>query len=373
MALAVVGIVLMVVNESSKRMRPQPHLQQKLGAASRTIRCFEAIRQARMGMGIVMDRENDPAGTGLIGQEFTITTTDRGVLESKMTSVNPNFAALFVQYFHDVNLRPGDPVAMAVTGSFPALNIAALAAAEEMRLRPIVITSVGASMWGANDPEFSWLDMERLLNESGLLHTKSIAASLGGSNDKGRGLSPKGRFYLEDAITRNDVPLIRELTLDESIRRRVELFDEAALPGKIKAYVNIGGGAASIGNSLNGTLIDPGVNKRLKPYNWSLRGALHYFAQRGVPVIHILNISSIASDHGFTIAPEVVTPVGEGAIFHQEAYDLRITVPSFLTYLLFCLIVLQLRKRALQTATDVAHQSTALRVARQPAGSRRGG
>ena len=67
-----------------------------------------------------------------------------------------------------------------------------LAAAEEMKLKPIVVTSVGASMWGANDPIFTWLDMEKLLNEKGLLHTRSLAASVGGSNDRGRGLSPRG-------------------------------------------------------------------------------------------------------------------------------------------------------------------------------------
>jgi poly-gamma-glutamate system protein len=364
--------MFLVLNETSKRLRPRPHLQQKLGAASRTIRCFEAIRQARMGLGIPVDRENDPAGTGLIGQEFTLTTTDRGVLEAKLTSVNPNFAALFVQYFHDLNLKPGAHVAMAMTGSFPALNIAALAAAEEMGLHPIPITSVGASMWGANDPEFSWLDMERLLNERGLLETKSIAASLGGSNDRGRGLSPKGRFSLQDAITRNDVQFIHEPTLDESIQRRVDLFDEAAQPGKIKAYVNIGGGAASIGNRLNGTLIKPGINKRLKPYNWSQRGALHHFAQRRVPVVHILNVPSIASTHGFPIAPEVVTPVGEGEIYHQEAYNLHVTVPSLVVYLLLCFFVLRSRQKALQTATDVARGSSLFQVVRQSA-QRRGG
>jgi poly-gamma-glutamate system protein len=171
------------------------------------------------------------------------------VLEAKLTSVNPYFAALFVDYFHELKLRPGDPVAFAMTGSFPALNIAALAAAEELGLQAIPITSVGASMWGANDPKFTWLDMEKLLNDRGLLHTRSIAASLGGSNDRGRGLSPKGRDLLKDAVERCGIPLIHEPTLDEAILKRVELYDRASGARDIKAYVTSAGAPRASGRA----------------------------------------------------------------------------------------------------------------------------
>jgi len=350
--LAVLGLAFHLIAESTRRLHPQEHVQLKMKAASRTVRCFEAIRQYRLGVPSEMDRENDPEGSGLIGQEFTLTTTDRGVLESKLTSVNPNFAALFVEYFHDLGLQPGDALAIAMTGSFPALNIAALAAAEEMFLRPIPITSVGASMWGANDPSFSWLDMERLLTDRGLLRTRSVAASLGGSNDRGRGLSPKGRALLQEAIDRNDVPLIYEPTLDRSVNRRIEIYNFEAGPQGIRAYVNIGGSSASIGNRLNGTLISPGVNRSLPPYNWTRRGALHHYARRRVPVIHVLRIESLAEAHGFPIAPEVIPSVGEGDIFLQEVYDLRIVVPAFLTFALLCFGVLRSRHRAAVRARE---------------------
>jgi poly-gamma-glutamate system protein len=353
-ALAVLGIGFHLLAESTRRLHPQAHLIEKMSAATRTVRCFEAIRQHRMGTPVVVDPENDPEGTGLIGQEFTLTTTDRGILEAKLTSVNPNFAALFVQYFHDLGLRPGDSVAIAMTGSFPALNIAVLAAAEEMSLLPLPITSVGASMWGANDPAFSWLDMERFLNERGLLHTRSIAASLGGSNDRGRGLSPKGRALLEQAIERNGVPPIAELTLDESITRRVELFDQAAAPRLIKAYVNIGGGSASIGTRLNGTLIPSGVNRELPHYNWPQRGVLHRYAQRRTPVVHMLRVQSVARQNAFPVSPEVIPAVGDGEIFHQEVYDLRLVLPALLTYLVLCFGVLRSHQLAARRAIEHA-------------------
>ncbi|MBN1824957.1 MAG: poly-gamma-glutamate system protein [Candidatus Eisenbacteria bacterium] len=350
--LAVLGLVLHGTAERTRKLHPQPHLLEKMAAATRTIRCYEAIRQHRMGRPGAIDRENDPEGSGLIGQEFSLTTTDRGILSAKLTSVNPNYAALFVEYFHECGLEPGDPVAIAMTGSFPALNIAVLAAAEEMSIKAIPITSIGASMWGANDPEFTWLDMEALLNDQGLLHTRSVAASMGGSNDRGRGLSPKGRNLLREAIERAGVPAIDEATLDDAIRRRVEIFDDNAEPRGIRAYVNIGGSSASIGTSMNGRLIRAGVNKTLPAYNWTQRGALHLLARRGIPVVHILRIETIAERHGFPIAPDVIPSVGEGEIYHQEMYDLRIVVPAFLTFAVLCFGVLRSRQRAAKLALE---------------------
>lgn len=371
--LAVLGIGLHYISETTKRMAPQPHLKEKMAATTRTVRCFEAIRLHRMGTPASLDRENDPSASGLIGQEFTLTTTDRGVLEAKLTSVNPNFAAVFVDYFFKLGLKEGDPVAIALTGSFPALNIAVLAAAEEMKLRAIPITSVGASMWGANDPYFSWLDMERLLNDKGLITSRSTAASLGGSNDRGRGLSPRGRELLKEAITRNDIPLISEPTLDESIERRVEIYDREAEPDGIKAYVNLGGGAASTGTSQNIKILDPGINRTLKPYNFTQRGALHYYGLRRIPIIHVLQIQEIAQMHGLPVTPEAVPPVGEGEIFNQEAYDLKVTVPAFLIYLVLCFGVLRERHRAAKAARERPAAAPVAGTAEGALGERSGG
>jgi poly-gamma-glutamate system protein len=308
----------------------------------------------------------------LIGEEQTLTTTDRGVLEAKLTSVNPNFAAVFIDYFHQLGLKPGDAVAFSLTGSFPALNIAGLAAAEEMRLRPIVITSVGASMWGANDPTFTWLDMERLLNEKKLLSMRSVAASLGGSNDRGRGLSPKGRSLLRAAIERNQVPLIAEPTLDQAIARRVELYEREAGAQGLRAFVNIGGGSASIGNQLNARLLRAGVSRILPQYNWTQRGVLQRLAAHGVPYVHVLNVETIASTHGLPLVPENVPPVGEGEIFYREAYDLRLVVPALVIYLVLCFGVLRARQRAARAGREVPDPVLA-RMAAQPVGERSGG
>lgn len=353
-ALALLGIGFHILAEATRRLAPQEYLQEKMAAATEAVRCFEAIREARVGTPGTLDKENDPEASGLIGQEFTLITTDRGVLDSKLTTTNPNFAAVFVQYFHDLDLKPGDPVAIAMTGSFPALNVSMLAAAETMKLKPIVITSVGASMWGANDPAFTWLDMEKLLNDKGLLHTRSLAASVGGSNDRGRGLSPEGRRLLRDSVARNQVPLISEPTLEQSVEKRIGIYDQAAGTRGVRAYVNIGGGSASIGNAQSANLIPPGVNTMLKPYNWTQRGSLHHYASKRVPIIHLLNIEEIATASGLPLTPETIPAVGEGDIFYREAYDLRIVIPAFLIYLVLCFGVLRARNHAARAAREVA-------------------
>ncbi len=367
--LALLGIVLHLLVEASRMMSPQPHMDQKIAAATRTVRCFEAIRLARLGMPEGHDLENDPASSGLIGQENTLITTDRGVLESKLTSVNPNFAAVMVDYFHRIGLKPGDVIAVALTGSFPAMNIATLVAAEEMGLRPVVITSVGASMWGANDPDFTWLDMEAFLVDRRLLKTRSAAASLGGSNDRGRGLSPRGRLLLREAVERNGVDLISVPTLDESVIRRMETYAREAGSDNIRAFINVGGGAAAIGNRQSARLIRAGVNRTIPRYNWSRWGVAHHMSVLGVPVIHVLNMEAIARRHGMPIAPEAVPPVGEGTIFHREAYDLKVAIPALLLYLVLCFRVLRARQRAVRAARETV-SPTVPGMVPEPAGER---
>lgn len=354
LALAVLGLGLHTLVERTKELQPQRHLEEKLGAASRALRCFEAIRLERVGTPGAADRENDPEASGLIGQEHSLTTTDRGVLEAKLTSVNPNFAAVFVDYFRTLGLKPGEAVAISLTGSFPALNVCMLAAADELGLKPVVITSVGASMWGANDPEFSWLDMESFLRSRSLITARSAGASLGGSNDRGRGLSPKGRALLRAAVERNSVLLIDEPTLERAVQRRLEIYDREASPGKVRAFVNVGGGSASVGNQMGADLVKPGVNRTLPLYNWTQRGVLQFFARRGVPIIHVLNVESIAREYGLPLAPDRIPPVGQGEIFYREVYDLRIAVPALALYLVLCFGVLRARQKAVRTAREVA-------------------
>jgi poly-gamma-glutamate system protein len=282
----------------------------------------------------------------MIGEEYTLITTDRGVIRSKLTATNPNFAAVFVDMLGGAGLMPDDVIAVALTGSFPSLNIALLAAAETMNLRPIVITSVGASTWGANDPEFTWLDMESLLLEKGFIRTKTTAASVGGGEDRGRGLSRRGRDLIEAAIHRNEVELIDEPTLEASIQRRMEVYDREAGDQRIKAVANLGGGVASLGASINGRLIKSGLTMSLARRNFPLKGSLLLLAERGIPVIHILQVSSLARQYGLPSPPGPNPEIGFGPVYFTVR--LNVAVAGLVLFVLALALLITIR-------VDLAH------------------
>ena len=66
-----------------------------------------------------------------------------------------------------------------MTGSMPGANIAVLTACKSLGLYPVTISSVGASQWGANQIDFTWLDMEKILFDREIIPSQSVAASIG--------------------------------------------------------------------------------------------------------------------------------------------------------------------------------------------------
>src|SRR5262249_46844454 len=147
----------------------------------------------------------------------SVITTNTGSLEAKRTTLDPNWAAVVVQLLYEAGVQRKGTIAIGVSGSFPALNLAAFAAAEVLDLDAISIASVGASSWGANIPTLTWLDMERVLADAGLLRTRSIAASLGGTRDRALGMPKLGRHRLREAIDRAGVPFLETETDLDSI------------------------------------------------------------------------------------------------------------------------------------------------------------
>src|SRR5690606_18084703 len=155
-----------------------------------------------------IDTFSDPAGTGLIGKRFTTVTSDTGLLSSKQTSINPNFAAVVVHFLKRAGLSKGETVAVGLSGSFPAANIAAYSAIQALGLRPVIIASASASQWGAKHPRFLWLDMEKVLYRRKIFPFRSSAASIGGVDDLGAGIAEEGIEKLRIGIERNQIPLI---------------------------------------------------------------------------------------------------------------------------------------------------------------------
>jgi len=335
---SLLSLLAFIAVEKSKVDVDQEWYSEKLEAAQLSQQAENQLKNYRLEKGIFIDAINDPNQTALIGQEYTLISTDRGYIDPKLSTTNPNFAAVIVQLLKEAGLQDGDNIAVAFSGSFPGLNISVIAALETLKLQPIIVTSVGASNYGANDPYFTWLDMENVLCKSNIFHTRSVAASIGGGFDIGRGLSPEGRELIEKAIERNGVELIYEKHLENSIAKRMEIYEKYSKGKPIEAFINVGGGIASLGNTINGQLIASGLTRNLPMRNFPVRGVIVQMGQKGIPIIHMLNINQILAKYGLPRSPVPLPEPGEGGIFVQKKYN--VTVASVATFFLVAVIVL---------------------------------
>jgi poly-gamma-glutamate system protein len=323
--LALLALMAFLAVEYGKEDVKLKWYDQKIEASNLAKEATDYLKELRMHKSVFIDVVNDPNETALIGQDITPITTDRGYIEAKLTATNPNFAAIVVDMLKEAELEKNDVVAVAFTGSFPGLNIAVHSAIQTLKLKPIIITSVGASNWGANDPNYTWLDMERALFKTGVFKNKSVAASIGGGLDRGRGLSPEGRQLIINAIERNKVEFINEEHLESSIQKRLETYDRYRKKDKIKAFINVGGGISSIGSIENVKFLPSGLSKTLPMKNFPVRGLLIQMAEKNIPVIHLLNVNQLAEEYGLPINPTPLPRPGEGEIFIQKRYSVLLT------------------------------------------------
>jgi poly-gamma-glutamate system protein len=317
LVVALIGTLVLLTIELRPWSPGSAHRDLARTAAEHTQRAFDAIREERLRRDIPLLPELDPARSGLIFRPATSITTSSGALSAKQTSVNPNFAALILAFYLELGLKQGDVIALGVTGSFPAWNIAALVAAEELGLRPIVIASAAASDYGASDEKFSWLDMATFLNERGLLKTKTLAASLGGLEDLGGGLSEEGTAILEAAIERSGAERLRATSYEESLAERLAAIERARAGAPLGAYVNIGGGAVSFGRSRAQGQFQPGIN--LPSPDVSEESVMGALSKQGIPVIHLVQAVELATRYGLPLRPHVTPAPGAGSLFRRSA------------------------------------------------------
>lgn len=316
--LCAIAIFGMLAVEFFQRTIRQPYYGEKIEAARLALRAMEHLRESRLKMGMKINEDYDPARSGLIGSRMTEVTTDRGDLEAKQTSVNPNFAAVLVHLLKELNVKKGDPVAVSFTGSFPALNVSVLAAVQTMGLKPVIVTSVGASQWGANQPGFLWIDMERLLQEAKIFTFRSTAASLGGKGDQGKEISEFGRRLLAAAIARNRLIPITAVSIGENVDQRINIYYRDAAP---KVFINVGGGVVSVGKRAYRKKLKPGIISSGNPASAESDSVIYSFLEKNVPVIHLENIADLALAYGLPESPPKMPPVGQGKIFSRREYD----------------------------------------------------
>ena len=328
--LAFISIAAYSIAYFSRKEFVSPTYEIKIKAATMMQESMNMLKNIRMEKGVFIDQENDPNEPGIVGSQFSLITTDEGNLDAKLTTLDPNFAAAMVELLNRADLVRKDSIAVMLTGSMPGANMAMLIACKAMGIYPIIISSIGASQWGANDPEMTWLDMERILFNNGYISARSIAASIGGRNDQGRLLSPRGRELIRNNIDKSRSHLISGKGLEDNIDQRMQYFGN----NNYKAVVNIGGGVASLGTSFNLRLLQPGIVYRKDIEKISrgdgIDGAVVRFSKQNIPLIHILNIQKLTDELGMEYAPIPLPEIGAGPLYAIEKYDLNMTILSLL-------------------------------------------
>jgi len=333
-SLSLLSILCFLIAIKNKTIDVSPSYDSKVKAASLMKSAMDELKDHRMEQSVFIDIENDPNETGLVGGPYSLITTDEGDLDAKLTTLDPNFAAVVIDLMYQLGLKKNDTVAVLMTGSMPGANIAVLTACKALGLNPVTISSIGASQWGANQIDFTWLDMERILFEKELILSTSIAASIGGRNDMGRLLSVKGRNIILDNIKKHNIPLIKKDRLSDNIEERMNYLNKYSSIDSYDAIINVGGGVASLGTSFNLKLLSPGVVSRADMNTigteGGIEGVFSKFINLNVLGLHILNIRPLIEQYNMKFAPIPLPEIGVGSLYAIERYNLLVALICFL-------------------------------------------
>lgn len=340
-SLMVLAIVLYIIAQSSYVRIKTDHYDDKIAASELMKKSIEAIKTELNARGWEIDPIDDPLETGLIGTRLSSITTDRGLLSEKRAALNPNLAAVIVEELAKLKLEPGDNVAVGITGSNPGVNIALYSAMQVMKLNPKIIVALSSASYGANREELTWLDIEKILNDKGLISFSSSYASFGGREDRGIGLSDDGIAALREAMTRNNVPLLIGTDLADNVQIRMSAYDEL-LPAdaRYKAFINIGSGLANVGSEPNANLIPEGINRKLAERNYETEGAMMLMAKRGIPVLNIRRVLRWVKKYDLPAAFDTIPKVGEGKVFSSMIHNQVINIMCLAVLVIAIIIVI---------------------------------
>ncbi|UCC40116.1 MAG: poly-gamma-glutamate system protein [Candidatus Aminicenantes bacterium] len=319
--------------------RDVSRIEREMTEASRIMReAVDIIRGCQEERGITLDRDSDINMTGLIGLEFSPLTTSLGSLEAKRTTTNPNIAGLIVFLLDESSVRRGDTIAVGASGSFPALIVAVLSAAKALDLKPLVISSLGASQWGANNPDFHLLHIHDCLLRNGIFDREPIAFSLGGDKDSEEDIIPGGLVSFLEETSKRGVLFIREHDLTRNVEKRMEAYKEKAGMNGIKAFINIGGNWSNIGDDSEILKLNPGLVKIKRIPPPQKRGVLFEMALRKTPVIHLLNIRGLVERYGLPWDPVPLPEPGDGKIY-QLAREKQLSFLILAAFYIFLVII----------------------------------
>lgn len=289
---------------------PAPDSAVKRAAAAKMQLCMDRVKAYKAEEGLSLAPE-DLFDTGLLGDRLTGLTTTLGIVEAKRTTANSDMAALAVQLLREAGVRPGDTIGAGFSGSFPALNLAVLAACDAMEVQCIYIASIGASSYGANQPSLTFPEMACRLADEGLIASYPAAVSAGGQNDLGQDMDPDDLASVWEQLSAWPLTVLREEDYTQNLAQRERLY---AAKGGIRCFVAVGGGIATAGK--NNAQLGQGL---LRPDRVGIltekSGLLERYCAAGVPCIEFLNIKKLMADYNLPYDPAQLHPAGQSAVY----------------------------------------------------------
>lgn len=299
---------------------------------------IEAAELAKLAMEQIKERKQelqiefpnvDKYNCGMIGDWTSQITTTSGIIGAKRTAVNPDFAAVYIDMFREAGVSKGDQIAIIMSGSFPTLNISAMAAAQVFELDVCIMSSIGSSTFGANNENFTFFDMAEYLYSIGTFKNRIDYVSFGGSNDDGAEFPSEVRNKILDRINKSGITFLCESNLEKNVKKRTQLIFEKCPNAKL--LISVGGTLVAMGEGDTGTtlyrgLVKPTYLNITKDIDESKCGLLDVFLNKGIPVIQMLNVKGIALDYGIEYDPAVIPPIGKADAYYEISYQLTIPI-----------------------------------------------
>jgi len=299
--LGILCIGLITIDSFLTEQESHPKYQKLVNAATKMYGTFALNNCLLDSLKIPVNSQTDPLKSGYIGIEFSPITTTIGNLPAKQTATNPDFAVLFINWFEELSLTKGDKVIIQASGSFPSLTMAAIIACEEYGLQPIILSSAGASSFGANLPNFTLWDIENNLYKAGYIEYRTAYATAGGQNDNGSSFWEGGMQNVIEAAKRNNIKINIPDNLEQAIQAKTEYIHSKQ---PIALFINVGGNQTALGSGPCSFDIPTGlITEKFYYAETGTRGLIHLMNELGTPVIHILQIQNLAVQYG--IAPEI--------------------------------------------------------------------
>ena len=179
---------------------------------------------------------------------------------------------------------------------------------------------MGASSFGANQEEFTWLDIEDFLVQQGLLERHSDFVTLGGSGDVGGGIDKDARLDLRRKAERLGYTILKSSSAKGQRKLREK---ELGYPRKYALLINVGGNYAMLGGKpgreLPGGWIPAFVDSMENDDSPDeVEGIVFDYLEEGVPVLNLLHIEDIAASAGIPFDPAELPPIGQASLYFMN-------------------------------------------------------